>query len=334
VVAELNREITVVAGKQWTCEKAVEALLDRLGMQWEYVAGVCTGLIDQVASLQNQARIGVALKQDTVVEYAVAMLEGAVFPALVAFPLPNGTYILAGGNHRFAAAREAGRTTVDLYVIRSNDEAMRRLITVSLNTLNGIRPDRADTLMQAVQMVQQYNRQPTFVAAHFGLPLTTLTAELRAIATRNRLRAAGVSTAPVAKTHLDRMAQLENDNVLREVAVIQSEVQLPDSELRKLIADVKGQRTEAGQLAVVQQWRDRDDLKLRAVEIHKGRGAVSPVIAARATLMRALSGAQTALRRHVTRSQAGLSNDGDYQRALEAARQIVAKLEALNVPPA
>lgn len=330
MVAELKREQTVGTGQAWTCDKAVEAFLDRLGVGWEYISNININLIDRQASLQNQARIGVSLKPDTVVEYAVAMLEGSAFPAMVAFPLPNGTYLLAGGNHRLAAARDAGRKTVDLYVIRSNDEAMRRLITVSLNTLNGVRPDRADTLMQAVQMVQQYNRQPAFVASHFGLPISTLTGELRAIATRNRLRAAGVSTVPVAKTHLDRMAQLENDNVLREVAVVQSEVQLPDNELRKFIADVKGQRTEAGQLQVVQQWRDRDDLKLRRAEAHKGKP--SPTIAARAGLMRALGSAETALRRHVTRSQVGLSNDGDYQSALDLARRIVAKLEALNAP--
>ena len=62
-------------------------------MTWEYVPDVAASLIDRQLSLQNQARLGVSLNPDLVDEYAIAMLEGAVFPALVAFPLQNGTYL-------------------------------------------------------------------------------------------------------------------------------------------------------------------------------------------------------------------------------------------------
>lgn len=320
-----------VAADQWTTDQAAENLFERLGVTWEYARGISIGLVDRDLSIQNQARLGVSLIADVVDEYALAMLEGAAFPALVAFPLPNGTYVLAGGNHRLAAAREAKRPLVDLYILRVNDEAMRRLITTSLNTLVGVRPERAETLEQAIAWMERYGRTSKVAAAFYGIPDSTITAEMRSRSAKRRLQLAGVPASSIARTHLERLAQIQNDIVLRDVATFQSEVQLPEKDLKTLVREVREQRTESGQLAVVQQWRDRDDLKLRRAEVSKGRP--SPVVKARAELFRTLKSAQNLLGRYVSRGQLGLTNDDDYAKAVELAREVAQKLEAIGGTP-
>lgn len=317
---------------EWTRDQAAEGKFAQLGVTYDFAPSIPLSLIDREASLQNQARLSASkLNQDLVDEYALAMMEGASFPALVAFPLPSGTYLLAGGNHRLAAAYEAKRQTVALYIIRSNDEAMRRLIITSLNTLVGWRPERSETIEQAIAWVEKYGRTQKAAAAFYGVPPHALSRELTLRGVRRRLQLAGVPVSALSNTYMERLAQIQNDIVLRDVALFQAEVRLTERDLVALVRDVRDQRTEAGQLAVIQQWRDRDDLKLRKVEIAKGKP--SPTVKARADLFRGLNSANGVLAKHASRSQLGLTNDDEFCKAKELARNIVVLLEAIGETP-
>lgn len=316
---------------EWTTDQAAESLFDRLGVTWEYARGISIGLVDRESSIQNQARLGVSLISDVVDEYALAMLDGAAFPALVAFPQPNGTYVLAGGNHRLAAAREAKRALVDLYILRVNDEAMRRLVTTSLNTLVGVRPERAETVEQAIAWMERYGRTPKNAASFYGLPESVLTRELRLRGAKRRLQIGGVPLQGLAKSVIERLSPLQNDIVLREAAVVTQDAGLSEPTVRQMVSEIREQRTEAGQLAVVQQWRDRDDVKLRKAEVHKGKA--SPLVKTRAEVFRLLNSADRLLGRHVSRGQLGLTNDDDYAKAVETARVILERLEAIGGTP-
>ena len=108
-------ETIPTSSKQWTPDFPAEQLRSNLNVEWAY-STIGIGLIDQKDSLRNQARLGVSIQQDVVEEYATAMRNGAAFPALVGFQRSDGSFILAGGNHRLAAAKSANRMTVDLYV--------------------------------------------------------------------------------------------------------------------------------------------------------------------------------------------------------------------------
>lgn len=316
--------------RKWTSDQAVESLLDRLGVTWEYVQDIEIALVDRELSLQNQARLGVSLNTDVVDEYAIAMLDGAIFPALVAFPLANGTYLLAGGNHRLAAAREAKWKMVDLYVLRINDEAMRRLITTSLNTLVGVRPARDETIEQAIAWMQRFGRSARIASGFYGIPEGALTAELRRRSAVKRIALAGVPTSALSKSVVERIAQIQNDIVLRDVAVLQTETKLPETEVKRLVSEIKEQRTEAGQLAVVAQWRERDDLKLRRAEVNRGRPA--PTVKTRAEVFRVLKSATNLLAKHTTLGQMGMS-ETDHADALNLARGVVARLEEIGATP-
>src|SRR5215471_8296487 len=143
-------------GTFWMPDPKAEALLNRLGVPWELVT-VNTNLIDDQASARNQARLSAVLDQDRVEEYAEAMRRGDTFPALVGHALGDGAFVLEGGNHRLAAAKRARRTSVMLYLVRTNDAGMRHLVTVLLNTLEGVRPPRADLIAQCLRAVDQFD---------------------------------------------------------------------------------------------------------------------------------------------------------------------------------
>lgn len=318
----------IVSSGQWAADPAAESLFEHLGVNYEYVANVAITLIDRELSLQNQARLGVKLDDDVVEEYSAAMAAGAVFPALVAFPLPNGTYLLAGGNHRLEAARRAKRKLIDLYLLRVADEAMRRLITTSLNTKNGVRPGRSETVEQAIAWMERFGRTPKSAAAHFSLPESALTRELKTRSTRRRLQIAGVDPNGMSRSVIERMSTIQNDTVLTDVADFVKTYGVGEPIIRQLTADIRSQRTEAGQLGVVQSWRDRDDMKLRKVE---GRDAKADATQkARAELFRCLNSALKLLERRGTRGQLGLTNDDDYTRAVNIAYQLVAKIEGVD----
>jgi len=308
----------------WMPDPKVEALLARLGVPWEIVT-VNSNLIDDKASARNQARLNDVLDQERVEEYTEAMRRGDVFPALVAHALGDGQFLLHGGNHRLAAAKRARRTSIMLYLIRTNDAGMRHLVTVLLNTLEGVRPPRADLIRQCLYAVDHFAYDLTQAAAQFGLPVSAVQTERRRTVTRGRLVAVGAKVDAVPVRIMDAMHSIPNDVALREVAEIVVAASLPETEARDLIVQMREQRTEAGAKAIGQQWRDRDDVKLRQAGLVKRRSSTPPSLKHR--LMGMLGGARSMLEKHKTRAALGLTNDDDMNRAVEAAYGLVEQLE-------
>jgi hypothetical protein len=309
------------------CDPKVESLLARLGVPWEYIS-VNINLIDAAASRSNQARLSAELDEGHVEEYAEAMKRGDTFPALVGHALGDGTFFLNGGNHRLAAARRSGRTAIDLYLIRTNDAGMRHLVTVLLNTLEGVRPSRADLMAQCVYAIEQYHYDLAAAAQHFGLPLGAVQTERRRIITRGRLEAAGIDPAALPVRTVDALYQVSNDVAFKEAASLVSAARLPDAEVRQFMTEVREQRTEAGAQAVVQQWRERDSVKLRRGGLIKRRA--SGPAAVRGRLLAALGGAQTILAKNTTRALLGLTSDEDMVRAVDLAASVWERLESVR----
>lgn len=316
----------------WIRDLPTEQLIRRLGAEWEYQAGVPIGLINQTASLQNQARIGESVIQQVAEEYAAAMRNGTDFPALVAFLLADGSYILAGGNHRLAAALAAGRTTVDLYLIRVRDQGLRRLITMTLNTVNSVRPKREDMLIQAVTWMNQYGRSATQAAFAWGLPNHAIWNYQKAAATKSRLRKLGIEATTLPKSHISMISALANDHVLKAVAALDQKYRLSGLDLQQIVNDVKANRTEEEQLSAVLAWSTRDDLKERhltgASSKKAGRGAA--LSKGRSSMLRWVHSLDRAVKRHETIGQVGLGSDDDYQHVTTTLYAVLERLETLH----
>ena len=64
------------------------------------------------------------------------MLDGAAFPAIIAYR-KNAKLVIIGGNTRLHAAIEAKRKTIDCYVVTITDPLTLHLLTVRDNTIEG-----------------------------------------------------------------------------------------------------------------------------------------------------------------------------------------------------
>src|SRR5689334_10226051 len=84
----------------------VEAWLAERHVPYTFDPALEVGSVDQVASLANQARLE-PLDPDVVERYAADMARGDHFPPVLARQ-QGKKIVLLGGNHRLAAARDAG----------------------------------------------------------------------------------------------------------------------------------------------------------------------------------------------------------------------------------
>jgi len=312
--------------RRWKADDTIEAHLNREGVRWEYLENVQVAQIDGKASLTNQARIRERIRQDVVEAYALAMMDGDVFPALVAHQRRDGAYVLMGGNHRLAAAKLAEITTVDLYLVASTDEAIIRLVTTTLNNVEGWRPPADEILEQAVRWMEEFGRSVKAAAVEYRVSPHVLATELRARQAKRRLRAVDVSDDRFTRSSLARLNSIENDNVLKAVADLGRQAALSGEQIDKVVVDVRSQRTEAAQLAAVQQWRDREDIRRRESEAARGivahRGPD-----ARVRLLQSLTWFERILEKNPTLASLGITAEEDCARTQERIRRVIVGLE-------
>lgn len=317
----------MVSSKGWTRDLAAEQLFDRIGAEYEYVT-IPTNQINQGLSLQNQARLEVSLVQETVEEYAEAMRNGAAFPALAVFPLGDGTYRLAGGNHRLGAALAVKRATVDAYLIRASGAEMQRLITTSLNSVVGMRPRREELVLQAISAMEQFGRTQVFVANQYNVPVTAIQRTLSERSSRTRLRLAGISPDTFSKDAIRELAKIPSDEVLRRAATLQEDAALQTPVIRDIVRQVMTKRSEAEQLAYLEEVSSRPDIKSRKAE--KNRGRPTPTNKRRMEILRGLRTVEHLLDKYTTRGQVGLADDDEYGAVVSLAYRVLSQVEALN----
>lgn len=182
---------------------SVETWLDREGVAYGYVASLALTGFDDKSSLTNQARIGVTLMPELVESYAIAMLDGNEFPAVVCYKGSKG-YIVIDGNHRIAAAREAGRAAVDAYVVTNSTPLQIRTLTKLANYYNGERPKQEHAILQAVEHVMETGASVMSTPRLFGISKNTLQVAMRDRRARDRLARAGVNASAVPDRKLEK----------------------------------------------------------------------------------------------------------------------------------
>ena len=108
---------------------------------------VCRLALDDITVDQSVQARATMLGEDVVEEYAAAMREGEEFPALVVFQ-QGGTYVLADGFTRHAAAKRAALTTIEC-VVHEGGLRDAMLYAVGANATHG-RPRSAADKRSAV----------------------------------------------------------------------------------------------------------------------------------------------------------------------------------------
>lgn len=108
-----------------------------------------------VDMLEECVRVNVRAKANAAViaEYAESYQSGAIMPPLVVFREKGcERYIVADGHHRLAAAKKAGRSTVDVD-LREGDETEALKFALQCNAEHGLRRTKADLLYAVGQLM-------------------------------------------------------------------------------------------------------------------------------------------------------------------------------------
>lgn len=240
-----------------------EQFLDRGGWHWEYREAVALATIDLAASLDNPARLDKRLDEDRVVNYAIAMLDGIEFPAIVLLRLdtPQGAseYQIATGCHRARAAEQAAKVSFDAYVVSEPDTYRREVLIRQLNTIEGHGLSIRDQILQLLQIHEKYpSHSLAQLAREWNLkPSTVQSVHLEQQAIRRAARFGfefSSRTHRLAQKTIVRLHGIHNDAVFAKAAEFAFLSGVGNSELEDMAREIKKTRDEQSGLAVVEKY--------------------------------------------------------------------------------
>jgi hypothetical protein len=306
-------------------DQRTEQWLDRSRVPWEYRQNVLLAQVDQAASLRNQARLDEPLNRDRVTEYAVLMLDGVEFPALIAYQGQKG-WVIISGNHRYAAAKEADTPTVDLYhaTTADTDLYVRELLTRTANIIEGKGLTNADERMEhAVQMCRTSGRSHAVIGREFNIPESTLANRLRRMATDERLVKLGVAPDKLPQITRFTLARIYNDMVLKQTAELALTAKLSEGEVRVLAKELETIRTEADQIWYLQTQREALQTRVHELPANKTQWQV------RNKLFHHLAEANRLLREHRTPASLQVTDRAGAQHLDDAVRDLTIRSAAV-----
>lgn len=178
------------------------------------IATVNLSDIDTTKSMHRQNRDFGRLDDDNVLQMAVALEidPDRVLPRVVLARLANGRLVIVDGNHRVAAYKMTGRTTIDAYVIEGAAASVVESLTLEANTANG-RPLLPDERLSLALAWADLNDDLRLAASRFGYRYDWLQMKRRVRAGQDKARrAAGVRVA-LPDTKAEALNRLDEDQI-------------------------------------------------------------------------------------------------------------------------
>lgn len=235
-----------------TPRDAVEAFLMRHpdpGLRWTHEPALALDRIDLVASVTNQVRDN-AIDQPTVDRYVAALQEDppAQFPPVIVRPDTRSKVkvpmlVVVGGNHRTRAFLDAGRTTIEAYVIDCGDRTALE-VAYGDNADHGLPPTDAERLAHALNLVE-LGRTASQAARIVGLDPQRLYKVQQTARVQKRAAELGVSSqlAQVSTATRPRLESLADDKLFVAVTKAIAEHGIGMVQANALIGDLNAQPT-------------------------------------------------------------------------------------------
>lgn len=239
-------------------DKKVEAFLKKLGVKYEYQPKFKITDIDIEASRRNQVRTGAHVNDEQVLVYGIAMDSGEDFPPIVVHRLnPKNKAIVDDGNHRLKAITDVLELKhVEAYVVTEATELQILRLQFKANQTNGLALSMEDRVRHALILVAHGATQKD-AAADIGIPVSRVQIALRQQETENRLTAMGVKRIDkLGPTHLNRLGNIKNDDVLRDMATTVIRHRIPVSDVDKFVTKLNKERTVEGQKKLINELGD------------------------------------------------------------------------------
>jgi len=258
----------------WVIDNAAAAELDGMGVTWE-VRHIDHAQINVGESRQNGARRH-RLDESAVADYRESMERGDTFPMIVVCKISgNAGYVIAGGNHRHAAA--VGMSSDSFPAMCCSVSAVQfAILSRRLNRTNGKRETRADRIKQAAELVAVYGLTQQAAADAMDVPAGALGKEIRATEVRQEIAAVtGNDCSEVSNTTVLAMSPCKGDhNVLRQLAAL-AKTGAGSEEMASVVREARTLTTEAAKVAFVAgriKERKRATVGGRDVSLHIASG--------------------------------------------------------------
>ena len=253
-----------------------EAFLKRQGVDWTYAAEVPLADIDIDAHAKDNIRLGQPLDQETVLRYALAIEEGAEFPALLLYRR-GARYAIANGMHRVEAYQLAKQPRCDAYILNLDakvDAVVLERIQRTVNIVEGKAPSQEEAIEQALWLVSHLGYSDADAARMLHLKPRIISGQRKArLAVDRLLKGAPDLTRRVVEefgvSRLEILDSIKRDPHAIEAARIAHAARLTVEEVRELSRQVRDAASDDDCVAVLARWRH--DLRTRIGETAGGR---------------------------------------------------------------
>jgi hypothetical protein len=263
-----------------------EQFLDHGGWKWQYVETVPFGDIDIEASEANPARITHRIDDERVQSYALAMEAGDEFPAIVLQALDPGVlsgtafkYLIATGVHRVEAAKLAGATIFDAYVVTESDKYRQECLQRQLNTIEGHGISIKDRILQVLHLHRTYpDHSLAALSKEWNLPAKTVRQHWYEQQAFNRALRFGYDfrNNKIPQRTVVALNGIHSDVVFERAVhyVVMTGANVAETE--ELVKELKKIRDENAGLSIIDRYaKEATDRKLQAQAKH-GRISSAP----------------------------------------------------------
>lgn len=264
-------------------DQKTEQFLDRGQWAWEYRARVDFREIDLKRSDENPARNNRKLDEARATQYGCDMIDGVKFPAIVLLNIDLAEvsastvlkWLVATGMHRIRGAMEAGIDYFDAYVVSEADVYRREVLVRQLNSIEGRGMTIGEQLDHVLWLKKMFpDKSLQELSKSWSIKQATLTNAWNEDKARARARAFHVDFERIKLPQKSALAlgSIHSDIVFEKAAEFVNNVSgTTAGEIKDMVAEIKRQRDEKSQLAVVKKYRDAAEDRLRRAAARTAR---------------------------------------------------------------
>lgn len=293
-------------------------------VNYTYQESLSIRLVDEAASLANHARMSDPIDQEWVGNYARRIENGSVPPALIVMRMPNGKFLVVDGNHRYLALKKTKAEVFAAYVLAWVDDTavLRRIVATANASLVGRGASMADLIDHAASVVIEGKKSVVSVAELYNVSEAKLRYEVRNREVAVRLVGMGIDPVSLTPTMRNRLADVPNDAVLAALTKISIQGRLTRKDITDLVSSIRKERSEAGMLLQVQQFRERPDIARRLQQAPLGTRIMRAHGVRRQRLFSGMGNLISLLNTTHSRESLDLTADDDYQKACDMATEL------------